>query len=83
MAIGGVILKLGDFGLARAVQTTDNYMAQTSCGTPYNMSPELMQSSQYSFASDVWSMGTVLFEMCTFEPPFKGKGGFAAYCFHS
>jgi serine/threonine protein kinase len=70
---GGLILKLGDFGLARAVVTSDGYMAQTACGTPYNMSPELMQNKEYSYASDVWSLGTVLYEMCTGEPPFQGK----------
>ena len=34
---GGFVLKLGDFGLARALKTTDQYLARTNCGTPLNM----------------------------------------------
>eukprot|EP01047_Picozoa_sp_COSAG01_P041625 COSAG01_NODE_3584_length_5909_cov_6.177281_2_plen_708_part_00 len=67
---GGFVLKLGDFGLAKAVKTTDQYLAKTTCGTPINMSPELMQNQQYSFAADVWALGTVLHELCALVPPF-------------
>lgn len=67
---GGFALKLGDFGLARSVRTDQGNLARTTVGTPLNMSPELMQNMHYSFESDVWSLGTVLYELCALQPPF-------------
>ena len=67
---GGFLLKLGDFGLAKAVRTDEGNMARTACGTPLNMSPELMQNLRYSFETDVWALGTVLHEICALESPF-------------
>lgn len=48
-------------------------MAQTSIGTPYYISPEICQGHQYSFKSDIWSLGCLLFEILTKEKPFQGK----------
>ena len=67
---GGFVLKLGDFGLARSVRTDQGNMARTTVGTPLNMSPELMQNLHYSFETDVWALGTVLYEVCALQPPF-------------
>jgi NIMA (never in mitosis gene a)-related kinase len=67
---GGFVLKLGDFGLARSVRTDQGNLARTTVGTPLNMSPELMQNLHYSFETDVWALGTVLYEVCALQPPF-------------
>lgn len=42
----------------------------TVVGTPYYMSPEVCESKPYTFKSDVWSLGCVLYELCTLEHPF-------------
>eukprot|EP01062_Namystynia_karyoxenos_P063827 TRINITY_DN56623_c0_g1_i1.p1 TRINITY_DN56623_c0_g1~~TRINITY_DN56623_c0_g1_i1.p1 ORF type:complete len:464 (+),score=120.56 TRINITY_DN56623_c0_g1_i1:83-1474(+) len=67
---GGDNALLGDFGLARMLEST-MAMAQTTVGSPMSMSPEAIQGKPYSHASDVWSLGCVLFELCTLQHPFK------------
>lgn len=63
-------VKLGDFGLGRffSQNTRD---AHSIVGTFYYMSPERILESGYSFSSDVWSLGCVLYELITFNPPFS------------
>ena len=44
-------------------------------GTPYYMAPELFSDEGvYSFASDMWALGCVLFELATGKPPFSATG---------
>eukprot|EP00899_Mesostigma_viride_P002077 jgi/Mesvir1/11870/Mv00217-RA.2 len=62
-------IKLGDFGIARTIGTQ---MATTFVGTPFYMSPELYRGDAYSFKSDVWSVGCVVYEMLTLSHAFKG-----------
>ena len=62
------IVKLGDFGLAKALgQTT---FTHTYVGTPYYMSPELIQEKSYDTKSDIWSLGCLIYELCASRPPF-------------
>ncbi|KAL4440853.1 hypothetical protein ABPG74_013834 [Tetrahymena malaccensis] len=65
------ICKLGDFGIARVLSKTFE-KAKTMVGTPYYLSPEIINSVPYSYKSDVWSIGVVLYEMCCLRPPFQG-----------
>eukprot|EP01063_Lacrimia_lanifica_P003565 TRINITY_DN11905_c0_g2_i1.p1 TRINITY_DN11905_c0_g2~~TRINITY_DN11905_c0_g2_i1.p1 ORF type:complete len:1370 (+),score=549.00 TRINITY_DN11905_c0_g2_i1:155-4264(+) len=61
-------LKLSDFGLARHI---DNITAERKIGTPTYMAPELFQDGGVvSFASDLWSLGIVLYELYVGLPPF-------------
>eukprot|EP00929_Paragymnodinium_shiwhaense_P121307 TRINITY_DN93487_c0_g1_i1.p1 TRINITY_DN93487_c0_g1~~TRINITY_DN93487_c0_g1_i1.p1 ORF type:complete len:466 (+),score=123.95 TRINITY_DN93487_c0_g1_i1:93-1490(+) len=62
-------VKLGDFGIARILDATKDY-AKTMVGTPYYLSPEIIQDRPYAFKSDVWSLGIVLYEMATLTHPF-------------
>jgi NIMA (never in mitosis gene a)-related kinase len=64
--------KLGDFGVARVMSNTKD-MAATVIGTPYYLSPEIVQSNTYDFKTDMWSMGVLLYEMCMLKPPFNGE----------
>jgi predicted Ser/Thr protein kinase len=63
------VVKIGDFGLARAVQQAR--LTQTKvCGTPLYMSPEQIRGSGIDFRSDLYSVGCTLFELATGQPPF-------------
>jgi WD40 repeat protein len=64
-------VKLTDFGLARAAE--DVPLTQSGCvaGTPMYMSPEQANSEPIDHRSDLFSLGTVLYEMCTGVPPFR------------
>jgi len=66
------VLKLGDFGIARVLQSTQS-MARTQVGTPYYSAPELCHGLSYGKKADVWALGCVLFEMCAHEPPFYAR----------
>lgn len=66
------MIKLGDFGIARVLSETKS-KAKTVVGTPYYLSPEIIQSQPYSFKSDIWSLGVLLYEMCALMPPFNAK----------
>ena len=55
--------KLGDLGLARTHETFQKSFLRCIRSLPNYMSPEFLLSSTYSFNSDVWSLGCVLYEM--------------------
>jgi len=46
-------------------------MAHTVVGTPYYLSPELCEEKPYNNKSDIWSLGCVLYELCTLRHPFE------------
>ncbi|XP_077782635.1 serine/threonine-protein kinase Nek5-like isoform X1 [Podarcis muralis] len=68
----GVIAKLGDFGIARMLSNTMEF-ARTCVGTPYYLSPEICENKPYNNKTDIWSLGCVLYELCTLKHPFEGK----------
>jgi NIMA (never in mitosis gene a)-related kinase len=63
------IVQIGDFGIAKVLAAT-LAKAKTVVGTPYYLSPEIVQSQPYSLSTDVWSMGVMLYELCALRPPF-------------
>jgi serine/threonine protein kinase len=63
-------VKLGDFGIARVIQCTEDF-ASTMVGTPYYLSPEIIRDQPYDYKSDVWALGIVLFEMASLQHPFN------------
>eukprot|EP00842_Homolaphlyctis_polyrhiza_P007023 jgi/Hompol1/90/HPOL_005220-RA len=66
-------VKLGDFGLSRMVDNPESDFAKTFVGTPFYMSPELVQESRYNAKSDIWALGCLIFELCALEPPFQAN----------
>jgi NIMA (never in mitosis gene a)-related kinase len=70
LTVNGLV-KLGDFGIAKCLKNTLE-KAKTVVGTPYYLSPEIIQNQPYSFKSDVWSLGVLLYEMCCLKMPFDG-----------
>ena len=65
---GGV--KMLDFGIARADGSTGGTRTQGVLGTAAYLSPELASGGQAGPQADLYSLGCVLFEMLTGEPPF-------------
>uniref|UniRef100_A0A8B9H272 non-specific serine/threonine protein kinase n=1 Tax=Astyanax mexicanus TaxID=7994 RepID=A0A8B9H272_ASTMX len=65
-------IKLGDFGSACTLNSARAY-AQTYVGTPYYVSPEIWDNQPYNNKSDVWSLGCVLYELCTLHHPFQSR----------
>lgn len=64
------IVKLIDFGIARAIETdTTNISRETAIGTVNYMAPEMLQGRRgggglkYGRASDVWSLGCILYQV--------------------
>ena len=66
------LVKLGDFGIAKGFKNTWE-KAQTKVGTPYYLSPEIINSKPYDSKSDIWALGVLLYEMMTFRMPFNAK----------
>ena len=63
-------LKIADFGFARYVHPTG--MAETLCGSPLYMAPEILSYQKYDAKADLWSVGTILYELLVGRPPFTG-----------
>src|SRR5262249_29766845 len=63
-----------DFGLARAVDDASVSQSGTVAGTPMYMSPEQAEGLPIDHRSDLFSLGTVLYAMCTGHPPFRASG---------
>eukprot|EP00730_Choanoeca_flexa_P018824 TRINITY_DN9174_c0_g1_i2.p1 TRINITY_DN9174_c0_g1~~TRINITY_DN9174_c0_g1_i2.p1 ORF type:complete len:557 (+),score=104.17 TRINITY_DN9174_c0_g1_i2:61-1671(+) len=63
-------LKLGDFGVSRCLESTDQF-ASTLVGTPYYLSPELAGGRPYNAKSDCWAAGCILYELLTLEHAFE------------
>lgn len=70
---------LTDFGLARIAQSGSSTMsADVMLGTPHYISPEQAQGlTNVDHRSDIYSLGIVLYEMCTGRTPFIGDTSYA------
>ncbi|CAD6573780.1 MAG: Serine/threonine-protein kinase, partial [Tremellales sp. Tagirdzhanova-0007] len=69
--LGIPVLKVADFGFARILPAAA--MAETLCGSPLYMAPEILRYEKYDAKADLWSVGAVLFEMSVGKPPFRAN----------
>jgi len=64
------LVKIIDFGLARLEGQTRLTRDSTSMGTVAYLSPEQAQGNEVDQRTDIWSLGVILYEMCTNKLPF-------------
>src|SRR5262245_34444641 len=71
-------VKLTDFGLARKL-VDDASITQSGvlAGTPTHMAPERAAGESVDHRADLFSLGSVLYAMCTGRPPFRATGSMA------
>lgn len=62
---------IGDFGISK-VLLDNKEMTSTCIGTPYYMTPEMLDHKEYDKSVDIWGLGCFLFELISFTPPFTG-----------
>lgn len=63
-------VKLGDLNVSKVAKAG---LVYTQTGTPYYASPEVWKDQPYDSKSDLWSVGCVIYEMVTLQPPFRGN----------
>ncbi len=66
-------VKILDFGLAALTDGAKITFSGQALGTPWYMSPEQATASPVTQASDIYSLGCVLYELATSKPPFPGN----------
>ena len=64
-------IKLADFGLAK--ENDKENMSKSFCGSPYYLSPEMIEKRESTKASDIYGIGEVLYEMMSGYTPFYGN----------
>src|SRR4051812_19162516 len=64
-------VKIGDYGLSKAIEPTQHSGQTITVGTVHYMAPEI-GGGRYDKSIDIYAMGAVLFEMLTGQPPFLG-----------
>jgi len=65
------LIKIADLGFAKITNDIANDLNSTYCGTPINMAPEVLNRGMYNYKADVWSLGTILYEMAAGYSPFR------------
>ena len=67
------LIKVGDFGIARVVGSNTISTDDIVMGSVHYFSPEQAKGEPVTAASDLYSVGVVLYEMLTGKPPFDGE----------
>ncbi|MGH7136730.1 MAG: bifunctional serine/threonine-protein kinase/formylglycine-generating enzyme family protein, partial [Pirellulales bacterium] len=70
-------VKITDFGLARAVDDASITQSGTIAGTPMYMAPEQALGQKFDQRADLFSLGSVLYQMVSGRPPFRAPSTLA------
>lgn len=74
---------LADFGIAKSIdQTSMATQVGNSIGTPHYMSPEQARAEKVDGRSDLYSLGSMLFELLTGHPPYEADDPFSIALMH-
>lgn len=68
------LVQIGDFGISK-LMVSEFALTRTHCGTPFYMSPEVHREQSYTFSSDIWSLGIILYRLCALKYPFDETSG--------
>jgi serine/threonine protein kinase len=68
-------LCLTDFGLSKAIE--EGQTARTFCGTLEYMAPEMLKGQPYGKGADWWSLGILIYDMLTGNPPWMSANNSA------
>jgi serine/threonine protein kinase len=75
MVTPGDRIKVTDFGIVKLVGAEKTDTSKIAYGSPRYVSPEQAAGEQLDQRSDIYSLGVILYEMLTGEPPFGGRSG--------
>jgi len=64
-------IRICDFGWSAEVQLERALL--TTCGTPHHWAPEIFEGAEQDFAVDIWTLGTLVYELLVGHPPFWGN----------
>ncbi|XP_031728956.1 cGMP-dependent protein kinase 2 isoform X2 [Anarrhichthys ocellatus] len=70
-------VKMADFGFAKRIGLGKK--TWTFCGTPEYVAPEVIMNKGHDFGADCWSLGILIFELLTGNPPFAGSDPIKIY----
>lgn len=65
-----VLVVIGDLGFARKIESDE--MVRSHLGTPLHMSPQVLFGKNYALSTDIWSLGTIIYQLIVGFPPFTG-----------
>lgn len=75
MVTDGDRIKVTDFGIVKLVGASATDTSKIAYGSPRYVSPEQAAGEHLDQRSDIYSLGVILYEMLTGEPPFGGRVG--------
>lgn len=61
---------IGDLNVSKIAKER---FLRTQTGTPYYASPEVWRDEPYDTKSDIWSLGCLIYELCSLVPPFRAN----------
>jgi NIMA (never in mitosis gene a)-related kinase len=61
---------VGDMNVSKIAKAKFLY---TQTGTPYYSAPEIWKGKPYGSKADVWSLGCLIYELCSYGPPFQAN----------
>ncbi|MGI5830113.1 MAG: serine/threonine-protein kinase [Bradymonadia bacterium] len=73
------VVKLMDFGIARLLDEERVTASGSLLGSPAHMPPEIIEGESYTETCDIFSLGTVLYFVCTGALPFQGTTPMAVF----
>lgn len=84
VSLSPIVVKIGDFGASKQTKPEDHTVLQTETGTAGYIAPEVLgflpsDTSVYTNAVDVWSLGSLVYATLTREAPFLVQGELLEY----